>query len=59
MRPLIVGAVLLAVLLFRGACQHYTPRARVTAVEVVPVVVEDTTICAYIPDHVGCNGARK
>jgi len=57
MKPLAIGGAILAVLLFRGFGQHYTPR--VTAVEVVPVVVEDTTICKYIPEHVGCGGARK
>ena len=59
MKPLAIGGAILAFLLFRGVCQHYTPRARVTAVEVVPVVVEDTTICKYIPEHVGCGGAQK
>ena len=59
MKPLAVGGAILAVLLFRGTCQHFAPRARVTAEEVVPVVVVDTTICKYIPEHVGCGGARK
>jgi hypothetical protein len=53
MRPLIVGAAILAVLLFRGTYQHFAPRAKVPAVEILdPAPVRG--ICQIAPDMAEC-----
>jgi hypothetical protein len=58
MKPLAIGGAILAVLLFRGTYQHFAPRAKVPAVEILdPAPVRG--VCDWIPEHVGCPGARK
>jgi len=53
MKPLAIGGAILAFLLFRGVCQHYTPRARVTVSEVLdPAPVRG--ICQIAPDMAEC-----
>jgi hypothetical protein len=56
----IIALVVLAIGLRAGVevWRHYHPAARVTVEEVMdPAPVHG--VCDWIPDHVGCPGARK